>query len=276
MTILWCGGEDIDFPNGTTPTLVDTGATHSRTGYARFAIDNRATFARSLSFSGGVVTSAWASCRAWAIGAQTGNNWIGLGLNASGNKGICIGTDTTSSTKLAIAKFDGTTRTQLATESGTSLTTATLHKLDLQVTGNAGMTSCTITAYVDTVQVATVSGQNLSALFADLDCYLLGNNGGGNFVVSEFIVSDSDTRTMSLLTMAPNAAGDTNNWTNAFSNINPNLINDSNVIFVNTTGQDFQANLTDMPSGSFAILAVKAAARAEVTAGSTPTKIKMG
>jgi hypothetical protein len=82
---------------------------------------------------------------------------------------------------------------------------------------------------------------------------------------------------MSLVTMAPNAAGDANNWTTGtFGGINPTTINDASVIAVNTTAQDFEANVIDLPSGSFAVLAVRAAVRAEVTAGSTPTSVKLG
>jgi hypothetical protein len=102
-------------------------------------------------------------------------------------------------------------------------------------------------------------------------------NSGGNYFASELIVADADTRSMSLVTMALNATGDANNWTTGtFASINPVTINDANVIAVNTTGQDFQANCIDLPSGSFSVLAVKVAARAEVTAGSTPTSLKMG
>lgn len=274
--ILGAYSEDIHFPNGTTPTNVDTNSGRFRAGYARFAIDNRANFARTLSLVGGAVISAWASARAYAVGAQTSNMWFGLGLNASGNKGVCIGTDSSSSTKLAIVKYDGSTRTSLATESGTSLTTGSIIKLDLQVTGNSGLTSCTLTAYVNSTQVATVSSIDLSALFATLDCFILGSNGGGNFVMSEFIVADGDTRTLSVVTHAPTAAGSANNWTGAYTDISENVISDATLNFVNTTAQSVQYNVNDLPSGTFAVKSVSIASRMAISGANVPTGVKLG
>lgn len=276
--ILWMGGEDIDFPNGTIPTAIgSSNSTYMRTTYVRCAIDCRTDCARSLSFVGGAVTSAWITARLGLIAGSTAVKSFGLGKNSAGNKFVGVGTDASSGTKLAIFKFDGTTRTQITNESGTSLSTGGGgHHVDLQVSGNTGLTSCTLTAYVDGIQVATTTGYDLSALFASLDCAVLGSDGGGAIYVSEIIVADGDTRSMGLLTMGPNAAGDTNNWTNAYTNINPTQYNDSNVVYVNTTAQDFQANLINLPTGAFSVLAVKAAVRAEVTAGSTPTLLKIG
>ena len=65
-------------------------------------------------------------------------------------------------------------------------------------------------------------------------------------------------------------------WTNTYTSINPTTINDANAIFNNTTGSDFLCNVTDLPSGSFSIMAVKEVARIEVTAGATPTGAKLG
>lgn len=38
MSVLWAGGEDLSFQNGTLPTIL-TGSTYSRAGYARCALN---------------------------------------------------------------------------------------------------------------------------------------------------------------------------------------------------------------------------------------------
>lgn len=272
-TVLGAYAEDIHFPNGTMPTLTDS---RCRAGYGRIAIDNRADLARSNSLIGGAVTSCWISAYGFVTaGGGTAKKFIGVGLNGAGNKGVGIGSDTSAGNKLAIWKFDGTTRTQLAAESGTSIPNGSIYKFDLQITGNSGLTSCTLTAYVNGTQVATVSSVDLSALFATLDCYVLGD-AGGYCVTSEFIVADGDTRTFSAVTNAPVAAGSANNWNGAYTDISETTNSDATVNYVNTTGQSVQYNVTDLPSGTFAVKAVSIASRMQTSGSNVPTGVKLG
>jgi hypothetical protein len=278
MTILWCGGEDIDFPLGVAPLV--NGAGNFRSGFGRCGLTNATagSSARSLSFSGGAITSGWLHFQEFlsGVGANANRPFAGLGLNSAGNGGLFVGTSTSLATKCALYKWDGTTLTQLAAEAGSSLTASSgiATAIDMQIS-NLGASS-TVNVYVNNALVIAFSGSTAITGIASLDCVAIYGTGGA-YPTSEFIVADADTRSMSLLTMAPNAAGDVNNWTTGtFANINPTTINDTSVIAVNTTAQDFEANLIDMPTGSFAIQAVKVAARAEVTAGSTPTSVKLG
>ena len=276
MTILWCGGEDIDFPLGSPPITV-TSALYFRAGFARASLNCSASpsSSRSLSFSGGAITSAWLHFQLGVQSSTDSRMMAGLGLNSAGNGGIFVGSSNTSSIKCALYSWDGTTITKLAEEVGTSYPNSGIVSIDMQVT-NLGASS-TVRVYVSNVLVITYVGSTVISGIANLDCVSIFTY-SGNFLVSELIVGTADTRSMSLLTMAPNAAGDTNNWTTGtYANINPVTINDASVIAVNTTGQDFQANLIDLPVGSFGnVQAVKAIARAEITAGSVPTSLKLG
>jgi hypothetical protein len=279
MTILFCGGEDIDFQNqvGSGITVSTSGGTF-RSGYARCtikcAVAGNATV-RSNAFPGGAITSAWLHFMAdntfsWNSAAML----LGLANTAAGNgSGIYVGAN--SSGKLTLYKWDGTTLTSLA--SGTStLATNTVLQFDMHLASYGG--SSTVAIYVGGSSTAevTYSGSTAISGVSNLDCVGLAGNALST-AMSEIIVADADTRAMSLVTMAPNAAGDNNNWTaGTFSSINPTTINDANVISVNTTAQDFQANLIDLPSGSFSIGAIKVAARAQLTAGATPTQLKVG
>jgi hypothetical protein len=273
MTILWCGNEDIDFPNGTQPTSV-TG--FGRSGWVRGGLQvNSGTNARSLSFSGGAVTSAWLHFELDANSAGTQQLFAGLGLNAFGAGGIFVGTSTTSQNKAGLYKWDGTTITQLAAESGTTLPTSGLCAIDMQIASYGA--SSTVNVYVNGTLVITYSGSTAIAGMANLDCVAIYKFVSNGNPLSEFIVADIDTRGLGLATLSPNAAGDSSgSWTGAFSNINPFTINDANVVFDNVTGSDFQANLTDPPAGTFVVLACKAIARASVPPGSTPTGFKLG
>lgn len=280
MSILWCGGEDIDFPNGIAVGV--GGSPYFRTGYARCGLQDQSgnTSSRSLSFVGGAVTSAWLHYQVFITSSIGGSiPFAGLGLNSAGNGGIFAGTATSGSAKCALYKWDGTTLTQLATEAGTSIpvTNGASVQIDIQII-NLGASS-TVNVYCHNVLVITFSGSTVLTGIASLDCVeLYGNNNSVSYLMSEFIVSDADTRNFSLLTMAPNAAGDVNNWTTGtYANINPTSINDASVIAVNTTGQDFQANLIDLPAGSFGnVQAIKASVRSEITAAAVPTSLKIG
>jgi len=276
MTILWAGGEDIDFSNGSPPSVL-ANSSYFRAAFARCALQCSAgaSSTRSLSFVGGAVTSAWLHFQLGVNSQTTGARFAGLGLNSAGNGGLFVGTATGNANKCALHTWDGTTFTQIATEVGTSYPgSATVVSIDMQVT-NLGATSI-VNVYVANVLVIAYSGSTTITGIANLDCVAV-QTSGNQYYLSEFIVGTADTRSMSLLTMAPNAAGDVNNWTTGtYANINPVTINDASVVAVNTTAQDFEANLIDLPAGTFSVNAVKAIARAEVTAGSVPTSLKIG
>jgi hypothetical protein len=277
MTILWCGGEDIDFPNGVPPTADTTGGTF-RVGYGRCSLYGNTSFAsaRSLQFAGGSITSGWIHAQSYGS-TFTSNLGVGFGQLSAGNVGLCVGTDSSSSTKCGLWQFNGgsSTRTQIAAESGNSIPGTALNQFDMQVV-NFGA-SATVRVYVNKVLVITYSGNSAFNGMAAMDCALIFGTSGTFTRSGEIIVADADTRTLSLVTMAPNAAGDNNNWdSGTFASINPTTINDANNIAVATTAKDFQANLIDLPSGSFTVAAVKIAARAQVQAGATPTSLKLG
>ena len=278
MSILGCYGEDIDFPNGTAPTVL-TASGYFRAGFARCGLQcaSGPSSTRSLSFSGGAITSGWLHFNTVPTSAVSNHPLAGLGLNSVGNGGVFAGSSTGNSLKCALYTWDGTALTQLAAEAGTSLSASALFTIDMQI-ATLGASS-TVNVYVNNVLVITYSGSTVISGIASLDCVAMyGTLATNSYYMSEFIVGTADTRSMSLLTMAPNAAGDVNNWTTGtYANINPTVINDASVIAVNTTAQDFQANLIDLPAGNFGIVqAVKAIARAEVTAGAVPTSLKIG
>lgn len=280
--VLWCGGEDIDFPVGPGgPNFANTtNASFFNSGFARCGINgsgNANEWASSIPFSGGAVTSLWLHFVLYDGTGVTSETYCGVSASSAANgAGLYVGTDSTTAKKLALWKYDGTTWTELASESGNSAATGSLITYDMQISGFGGG-SPSVTVYVNGVAKITYTTAISITGVTAFDCVaILSKQTFPSWWFSEFIVTDTlDTRTARLLTGAPNAAGTTNNWTGAYTNINPLAENDTSVVTVNTTGQDFQANVTDMPSG-YSIQAVKIAARSELTNGATPTLLKLG
>ena len=275
MAILWCGGEDVDFPNGSVP-LVSTTSTQFRSGYGRCALGS-GTQSRSAVFAGGAVTNAWFTFRYYTNLATPTFRSTGLTYSGVVNAGLWVGV--TSGNKVTLFKYDGTTETSLATEAGTSIVanSGSIYRFDVQIS-NFGA-STTVNVYLNGTLVITWTGNPAITGVTSLDqlSFQISGTIVGN-ALSEFIVSDSDTRGLQgLVTYAPNGNGTTQNWSNpAYTNYNPTTINDTNSTFVNTTTQDEQATVNSAPAGNFQIVAVKVIARALSTSGATATGVALG
>jgi hypothetical protein len=279
MAILWCGGEDLDFPNSVAPT-VSTTAAQFRAGYARCNVTPPVvnTMIKSMVFPGGAVTSAWVTFRAYitSVGAR---NSLAFGFGLSGTaKGLFIGSDSASFQKTALSKYDGTTITQLASEAGTSIPTASVHRWDIQLT-NYGA-SATVNVYLDGALLINFSGDVTVSGVTNVDSIFIGlqANSSTTWASSEIIVADEDTRSFpGLVTMAPNGAGTTTNWTNnAFTNLNGTTISDAQPVSSNTNAQLQEYNLIDLPTGTFVIKAVMIAARMAKSQAPGVTQVELG
>lgn len=276
MAILWCGGEDIDFSMGSAVQIVTT-AGRFRSGYARCCLTSNAagSYAKTLAFSGGTITSCWVSFRVFFLGTSASVTTLILGLvdSTTTASGLWVGGN--SSGKLGLFTYDGSTKTQLVAESGTSWVSA-LSRMDLQLV-NYGASS-TVNLYCDGTLICTFSGDcTVSGVTAVDAIGIAGVRDASNQAfVSEIMVGDEDLRAFpGLVTLALTGAGTTDEWTGIFSTINQITISDANPNYVNLNDKQQQFNVTDLPSGTFDIRAVKLAARAAKAAG-TPTQIALG
>ena len=276
-TVLWAGSEDVDFPNGAA-ACTNTTAGRFRSSYARataYACSG-GTYATSNAFAGGAVTSVWLSARTFLYGCCMSNNGAKLiGLAKSGtNSSLWIGLAAGSSSILALWKYDNTTWTQLAAESSGTFAADTITKLDMQVISYGG--SATVNIYTNggaSVRV-TYTGNVVAGTASTLDSVIITNSGNTGFT-SEVIVSDLDTRSLSLVTLAPSLAGTSNAWTGAFTDVNETTISDATLVSTTVSGNNFQCNLTDLPAGSFSIQGVKLVARS-MKAGAGITSVAPG
>jgi hypothetical protein len=280
MNILWCGGEDIDFPNGGTASAQTTTGLF-RSSWTRCGLKSTsATAIQSNVFPGGAVTSCWLSFQ-WERNNGADVSMLACGLTKSGSpqNGLWLGINSSDGSKVSLYKYDGTTKTLLASgPTGTYVgNTVLLYRWDIQVISYGA--TATVNVYLSGSLLFTFTGDVTITGMTSMSAVSILANTGNTGAVSEVIVADSDTRgILGLSTMALTGAGTTDAWASGtFSNINGISFSDTTPAFTNTTGQDEQFNVTDVTAAStYSVLAVKISARAASPAGSTATKLKLG
>lgn len=277
MSVLQVAGEDIDF--GGTGINVQTTAGYFRSGLARCAINGGGTIKKGNTLSGGAITSCWLSFY------QEGNNsgvspirFVGLVLSSTVASGLWVANDTSDNTRVSVYKYDGTTMTRLIQGSVTGYypnNSIQLHRIDLQLI-NYGASS-TINLYVDGTLNGTFTGDCTVSGVTNLDCIGLGAGGWNSSYSSEIMACDEDSRSFSMLTMAPTGVGNTDSWTGVYTGVNGTSYSDSNPVYTNTATQDEDFNITDAPSTTaYSVKAVIRNVRAAKTAGSTATQVGFG
>ena len=279
MAILWAGGEDIDFPVIGSATIITVGG-QFRSGWARCAISQPASgaVAKSNPFNGGAVTSAWLSFQTFvpSVGglSLTNTSMAAFGLSGT-TKGLGVGVNGST---FQIFKFDGTTRTVLASEGGSSWTVATLQRIDMQVTSYGA--TATVNVYLNGVSLITFTGDVTVSGMTNFDSVFIYSATGANLTqkTSELFVSDSDTRAIQgLQTLALTGAGTTTGWTNnTFSNINGINFSDGSPTSVNVVATDQQYTVTTPTPSVYSVTAVAISARMAKSTAATPTVVKLG
>lgn len=258
MTILFCGGEDIDFvsSSGNSPSVRDA---YYNSNLSRCSLQtpggSEVIYNRSTFVSDG--TNLWACVNYYGDYFITYGNWL-FGLVNDSLSGIVVVWNSSNS-KIELRKTDNTI---LATSDNTISILGNLNRFDLHIE-NLGATG-TVSLYANGVLMANYTGDitplsgyaNITkmafwSVYWAYCCFF-----------SHVIIADEDIRIMSLKTLSPNAAGDTStNWAGAYTDIDETTISDSDKIYSSTPDADFQCNVTGMPSGSWAVTAVKVAAR---------------
>lgn len=265
MAIIWCGGEDIDFPNGAVP-LISTNSSYFRSGYARCCLYNGVFFVKSSVFSD--ISSGW--CSAYVFGYSSGLCTLFGLADSSTNKGIFL---RQQNSVVSLASYNGSSYTTLATESGASCLSA-LSKFDIYFSGLGNNTN--IKVYCNGVNIIDWTG-DLSGLGISTvnSVYFISVTASGMTSLSEFIVADEDTRLLSLVIHYPSASGDINDWTGTYGNIDETTKSDADIIYDGTENHDAIFNLSNLPTGNFAVKAVKVVSRAACGSGS-PNHLKLG
>lgn len=275
------------------PTLPASKYKSFRDGYARGSLYVTPNY--SYAYSGPIVKSdnsapatststVWLSARVYAAGAtsswnDSGSQYAVVGLvNSSNKKGLFFGYYGSVWPYTArVYRLDGS-MSQLATASAASIIAPTSStptiKIDLQII-NYGAASGTVNLYINGAAnaIATFTGDLKSSSTTTLDSVAIGQYTTVNSCVdscyprvSEIILSDTDTRGLSLATLPPNGAGDTAlAWTGGtcvgILNKTGQNTDDSTSLFSSTAGDKMQCTIGSLPAGSFSVPAVAVSGR---------------
>lgn len=164
------------------------------------------------------------------------------------------------------------TRNVLATSSDGVLSGSLLMDMNIVDYG----ATATVTGYINGIQRVTFAGDTRISSITDLDRVAFAGADTWCYM-SEFIVADVDTRGMSLVTLAPNASGDSKvDWTGDYDAIDELQVSDSDLMYSNVNDAVAQVNLLPTPAGNFAVKAAVISARCSRGLSSTPTKIALG
>lgn len=257
MSILWCGGEDFDFP-ARSSVNVNTNASYRRSAYSRCALQpSGGGFAETPSF--GSRSSAWVGD--WVFFSDNRNNGQKLQLFDGFAKRIAI--QTVGGGLNAPGSFQLVAGVTVLQTSG--LTGGQSGKLTLAVERLDAGAECRVrlwqgdTLHIDfTGDVATPAGGTTFDRLRICETATL-------YVVayhSEVIIADEDVRLFSLLTLAPNAAGSVNTFTaGSYLDIDETVLSDADTAYSQTPEQDLQVALSDVPAGNFIVKNVRVISR---------------
>lgn len=167
--------------------------------------------------------------------------------------------------------------TQLGSNFAYFPNTSVPDKLDVNI---VYAVSGTFNIYLNGQPLVAFSGDVTTDSITALASLCLGtntNSGAGTTTTdwSEAIVSDSDTRSMSLQTLPPIANGNTHNFdtgTPAAANVNETTLNDTTLDGSTTAGQIDEYTIGAIASGTFSIVDFTVSARAQ-KGSSGPSKI---
>ena len=270
MSIIWCGGEEIDWEVRSGCSMTATPG-YYRSDYSRGAI--------TAAISGYYwhrlpqeYTTLWYTHRAYNTFRDANMNTVVFGQGEPSIANSVLGLDLGGTGgKMRLFTYDGAPKSVLQT-SGYTYTVSSIVKIDIKIS-NYGA-SGRVQVWLDSVLHIDYSGDITDGGATALDFV-----GGYSLTslpssyVSEVIVADESTFGMSLRTLAPNAAGDNNDWTGAYTDIGEFVLSDADVISTSNPGDDFQCNLLGMPPGNFSIKGVRVAARGSDSAQQLAAKV---
>lgn len=277
MTILFAGGEDSSFI--TVATTVSSNPLYYRPAFARCTIDcgnGGTTFPPSVYAATpllGSLSSFWTHVR-MANGsnnsATNNQNWISIRDAAAVTRIVLLSTATAGQFTINKRTAAGAL-TLLATSAAGTIPpcgSASVQPVAIDLFVNYSV-SGQVKVFINGVVAAdTGAGVDVTTDGATTVSQVLFAAASGSFPMhwSEGVVMDTSTLGVSLQTLPPVAAGNTQSWLpNTVGNINPTTINDANFVAATAANalSEWTVN-TALPSGAWSILAVAQDARVSV------------
>lgn len=268
-TILWAGGEDLDF---TTVGTVSPDQTvgRFRPAYARGAMmvaQDTASLQNAIKniVTFGPAQTLWFSAQGYGGNAGVGGNVYFALTDASNVQRLQI-VYLNASSFVRLQKVDGAGTATTLTTGSLIVATSLLKKIDIFINYSSGGGS--FAYYENGTALASFSGNVTTDQQTGLTGFIAGNVvGNSTSWWSEMIVSTGDTRSMGLYTGYASGVGNTNTWTvNSASSlwqaVNPWAVTDVGNIAVSTTSQLAEYTMSTLISGAFAVQAVISSVRA--------------
>jgi len=257
MTIHWFGGEEIDFPNPSVPNA------STLTSYRRSTYSREAVYVSSATSKGhwtnriGELKSGelWLSfCLYNYTGSGSGYDGYASLVSGETLDGWAIGR---SSNYLALGKFTAGAFSWVASSTEDLHTPGITEQLHMYINYAA---SGEIKLYRGSTLAYTYSGEVMLSGVNGFN--MIQFTGDSNYsAFSEFIFGTENTFYKAVKTLAPSAAGDTNEWHGAYTDIDETGYTDSDFIYSDGSGETFLCNLTGMPTGTWTIDGVRLASR---------------
>jgi hypothetical protein len=276
-TIYFAGGEDIDFYTvGIQPWDVgwSTLSAVYRNDWSRGAVSvqnltnggsfpddpNFAHFNVSPTFT--PVNDFWFHSQTYILDSSNENGYNALGFGKDNVWRLALqGTGTNGSLKLVKRDSVGVITTLVTSAAGVfngqGLFGGGMLQFDIHIVYS---TTGSITFYLNgtNTPVMTFTGDVTTDGETELNQFFMGTAWSATiYYYSEIIVTDTDSRAMSLLTLPPVANGNTQDWIGTADDINEAQIDDTN--FINTDTADEIAEFTcptTIPFGSWDVQAV--------------------
>lgn len=281
VVIYFAGGEDSDFINVGGNTI-NTSSKY-RTAFARCALGAQSGgnyWESTPQFSASVF---WCSFRVNGTSSVSSSGHLFQLISSDGKarlRGDSPGNLSLPST-VTVRKVDASgsatslgTYTQTVPVSASNSTT----KFDIFVNYSA---SGQLSIYQDGVVIFdTGTGVDITTnSITALAGIRLDGLGISNWVMSEIIISDTDTRSLSLQTLAPSTNGNTHNFdvgSPTATNVNETTVNDTTLDGSSIAGQIDQYTIPVIAGGTFSILSLGVASRAQKGLTSGPSKMDLG
>jgi hypothetical protein len=275
MAIIFTGAEVEEFLPYTYAFGLANSSSYNRTAFSRGSVTS--TSGGSGTTTGYIKapftaqTTFYATARVYCDLQNSGNYfmWFQSGANVR----LRLKTASASPCTVELSKFDGTTTTVLATS---TITFNNLTRFDVAI--NYASSGGYVKVYMDNYLAISYSGDPTAGGSTSLDGLCL-SAGYPSYTArwSEVIVATTDTRTMHLLTLAPNAAGSTSSWSGSYTDIDELITSDLDVLSSATANQVTSVNTTGMPSGYVGLSPLQVKVVAVAARGSSgPSKLALG
>lgn len=264
-TILFAGGEDIDFTFIGGPQS-STGAGTFRSGYARLSIDptdgttSDPPVSRFFTPVFTATTSLWLHMEVYTttVSTDSGAEMV-CAIDPSGVCRLMFRGTGSTSIKLTTRTSAGVLVDLMTCTSGGWPINGIISKIDWKLNYNSSGSS---DLYVNGVDICSYSGNVTTESATQIAQYYFGRpSRGSQSNYSEIIVATTSTRDLNLATCAPQANGTTQNWTGTAANVNPTTVNDTSAITTTSTGTIGNFTCPALPTGAFTVPAVVQSAR---------------